>query len=153
MDINHNFFKVFDFYETFSFCYFWILSLIISQRSFFFLVCCHQNFKMNQLTTRKKQEEFRERRHLHVCDLWPWVVTLTVSQDQKGLCHYMVLIALYPGTRYDVCEFISLRDMTISSFLWPLTFSCDLHRPSKSLSFLSLDGRYVVVYWFQVRSL
>ena len=31
--------------------------------------------------------------------------------------------------------------MTISSFLWPLTFACDLHRPSRSLLFLSLDGQ------------
>ena len=77
----------------------------------------------------------RERRHLHVCDLWPWVVTLTSSQGIKGLCHLMSLIVLYLGTRYDVCMCNSLRDMTISSFLWPLTFACDLHRPSRSLSF------------------
>ena len=38
---------------------------------------------LNQL----EQEAFRERRHLHVCDLWPWVVTLTLSQGQIGLCH------------------------------------------------------------------
>ena len=36
---------------------------------------------------QRKQEAFRERRHLHVCDLWPWVVTLTLSQSQIGLCH------------------------------------------------------------------
>ena len=35
----------------------------------------------------RQQEAFRERRHLHVCDLWPWVVTLTLSQGLKGLCH------------------------------------------------------------------
>ena len=41
----------------------------------------------------------------------------------------MSLIVLYHGTRYDVCEFNSLRDMTISSFfftfdlcLWPSSF-------------------------------
>ena len=28
---------------------------------------------------KKKQEAFRERRHLHVSDLWPWVVTLKVK--------------------------------------------------------------------------
>ena len=54
----------------------------------------------------------------------------------------MSLVVLYLGTRYDVCECYSLRHMTISSFLWPLTVTCDLHRPSRSLSFLSLDGRY-----------
>ena len=31
-------------------------------------------------------------------------------------------------------------------FLWSLTFTCDLHGPSRSLSFLSLDWRYAVVY-------
>ena len=51
----------------------------------------------------------------------------------------MLLIVLYLGTKYDVCECNSLQDMTISSFLWPLIFACDLHRPSRSLSFLSLD--------------
>ena len=38
-------------------------------------------------------------------------------------------------------------------FFWLLTFAYDLHRPSRSLSFSSINGRYVVVYWFQVRSL
>ena len=32
-------------------------------------------------------EAFRERRHLHVCDLGPWVVTLNLCQGQIGLCH------------------------------------------------------------------
>ena len=82
-----------------------------------------------------KQKAFRECRHLHVCDLWPWVVTLTLSEGLKGLCHSMSLIVLYLGTRYDVCEYNSLRDMTISSFMWPLilTSACDLHRLSRSL--------------------
>ena len=35
----------------------------------------------------------------------------------------------------------SSRDMTICSFF--MTFACDLHRLSRSLSSLSLDGRYV----------
>ena len=74
----------------------------------------------------EKQEAFRERRHLHVCDLWPWDVTLTLSQGQIGSCHEMSLIVLYLGTRYDVCECNILRHMTISFFfvtfdlrLWP----------------------------------
>ena len=36
---------------------------------------------------KNKQEAFRERRHIHVCELWPWVVTLTLSQGHIGLCH------------------------------------------------------------------
>ena len=34
-------------------------------------------------TKKKKQEAFREHRYLHVCDLWPWVVTLTLSHLVK----------------------------------------------------------------------
>ena len=30
-----------------------------------------------------KQEAFRERRHFHVWELWPWVV----SQGQENLCY------------------------------------------------------------------
>ena len=71
------------------------------------------------------------------------------TQTPPRLCHYMSLIVLYLGTRYDVYECNSLRDMTISSFF--VTF--DLHRPSRLLSFSLLDWRYIVVYWFQVRSL
>ena len=62
-----------------------------------------------------------------------------------------VAYCIVPWYQYDVCERNSLRGMTIISFLLPLPFACNLHRPSHS--FLSLDGRYVVVYYFQVRSL
>ena len=96
------------------------------------------------------QEASRERRHLHVCDLWLWVVTLTLSQGQKGLCNIMSFIVVYLGTRYDVCDVIICEIWQLVHFLLPLTFACDLLRPSRSLSFLSLDGRYVVVFWFQV---
>ena len=50
---------------------------------------------------------------------------------------------------YDVCECNSLRHMTISSFALPLTFAYDLHRPSRSLSFLLLDVAYCMVPWYQ----
>ena len=46
----------------------------------------------------------------------------------------MLLIVLYLGTRYEVCECNSLQDMPISSFLWPLTFTCDLKHLLRSLS-------------------
>ena len=35
----------------------------------------------------EEQETFRERRHLHVCDLWPWGVTLAFRQGQESWCH------------------------------------------------------------------
>ena len=56
------------------------------------------------LNKKMKQEAFRERRHLHVCDLLPWRVTLTLHQGQKSSCHLMSLIVLYLDTRYEVCE-------------------------------------------------
>ena len=34
-----------------------------------------------------KQEAFKERRHFHVCDLWPCGVTLTFCQGQESWCH------------------------------------------------------------------
>ena len=73
-------------------------------------------------TTKKineKQEAFRERRHLHVCDLWPWVVTLTLSQGQKAYdikCR-LLCCTLVPDTMsvsVIVCE------------IWPLVHCCDL---------------------------
>ena len=70
-----------------------------------------------------KQEAFRERRHLHVCDLWPCAVTLTFRQDQVSWCHCMPLIILYLDTRYDVHGFDGLQDITICLFY--VTF--DLH--------------------------
>ena len=33
--------------------------------------------------------------------------------------------------------------------MWPLTFACHRHCPSRSLSFLSSDGLYVVVYLYE----
>ena len=39
-----------------------------------------------------------------------------------------------------VCEIL-----LFSLFLWPLTFACDFHRPPRSLSFLSLDIRYMLL--------
>ena len=58
----------------------------------------------------------------------------------------MTVIVLYLGTRFDVYECKRLRDMTIGSFfcdIWP--------SPVTFIVWLSLDGCYVVVYWFQVR--
>ena len=86
--------------------------------------------------------------------LWPLTLSCDLDLKSRFKKSYVIrCIVLYLGTRCDICECNSLRNMTISSFLWPLTFTCDLHRTSRSLSFLSLDRRYAVVYWFQVRSL
>ena len=75
---------------------------------------------------KKKQEAFRERRHLHVCDLWPWRVTLTLLQGQESLCHWMLHIILYLSIRYDVYGFITLQHIpicllyvTLDLHLWP----------------------------------
>ena len=36
-----------------------------------------------QIGCNYKQEAFRERRHFHICDIWHWRVTLTLSQGQN----------------------------------------------------------------------
>ena len=109
--------------------------LSISNLSFY------KNHFISWILNKNQQEAFRERRHLHVSDLWPWVVTLTLCRGKIGLAMSLdVAYCIYLGTRYDVCECNSLRHMTISSFFLPLTFACDLHRPAWSLSFLFLDG-------------
>ena len=53
-----------------------------------------------------KYEAFRERKHLHVSDLWPLHVTFTLCQGQKAyLTRLFYSIVLWTfGTRYDVCE-------------------------------------------------
>ena len=45
---------------------------------------------------KKKQEAFRERRHLHVCDLWPWAVTLTLWSRSKRLMSLDVTYCIVP---------------------------------------------------------
>ena len=79
--------------------------------------------------------------------LWP--LTLSCVHDLNStLKKRMSLDVVYCIVSwYDICECNSLRDMTISLFLWTLTLACDLHRPSRSPSFLLLDGRYIFVYW------
>ena len=88
--------------------------------------------------------------------LWPLTLScdLDLKSRSKKLMSWESLIVLYLGTttRYDVCECNKLQDNTISSFLWPLTFICDLQRLSRSLSLWSLNVPYVVVYWYQVWS-
>ena len=90
------------------------------------------------------QEAFRERRHLHVCDLWPWVVTLTLR-------HRFLYCPLVPGMMS--VSVIVCQIWQISSFF--VTFDLRLW-PSSSVKvtfFFIIDGCYVVAYWFQVRSL
>ena len=68
--------------------------------------------------------------------LWPLILScdLDLKSGQKGLFHYMLLIVMYLGTRYDVYRFNFLRQITIILFivldLWPspVTFSfCQDH--------------------------
>ena len=82
-------------------------------------------------------------------NLWPWDMTL-VKKVYVIRCRllYFTLIPCKMSLSVIVCEI-----WPFLHFLWPRTFACDLHRPSRSLSFISLDRRYVVVYWFQVWSL
>ena len=116
-------------------------------------LCVISTAKNNAFTTRRTQTP-------HVCDICQFGLDVWPSPCFKVKKAYVIrfrllyFIVLYLGTMYDVCECNSLRYINISSFiLWPLTFTCDLYRPSRSLSFSSLVGHYIVVYWFQVRSL
>ena len=87
-------------------------------------LCTNYNLRRLILISNSRQEAFRERRHLHVCDLRPWSVTLTLVQGQESLSHQMSLIVLCLGSKYDVCECNSLRDMSIIIHFF-VTF--DLH--------------------------
>ena len=84
--------------------------------------------KTMQQNKRIIKEAFRERRHFHVCDLWPWVVTLLLSQGQKGLCHYsccLLYCTLVPGI---------MSVSVIVCKIWPFVHFCDLRLwPSSSV--------------------
>ena len=60
-----------------------------------------------------------------------------------------VAFVLYLGTRYDVCEFNILRDITICISYVIFDFICDLQLLSRSLALLSLDLFNVVEYLYQ----
>ena len=77
-------------------------------------------------------------------------VTFDLDLTSRSRKLMSLLIVLFLGTRYNVCECNSLRDMTFNSFLRPLTFTCDLQLMSRSLSLYSVDVPYVVVHWYQV---
>ena len=75
-----------------------------------------------------QQEAFRERRHLHVCDLWPWRVTLTLLQGQESYvirCR-LLYCALIPGMmnlNVTVCEIWPLiHFVTFDLHLWPSAY-------------------------------
>ena len=65
-----------------------------------------------------KKKKLTKLRYFHVCDIWPWRVTLALRQDQKA--HVIICHLLY-------CYFV------------PLTFTCDLQRQSRSISLWSSD--------------
>ena len=63
-------------------------------------------------------------------DIWPWPVTLTFDQGRWHLGHWMRLIGLYLGTKYDVCGSNRywdmnpcLPDIQFDLEIWPLTLS------------------------------
>ena len=65
-------------------------------------------------------------------NILPWPLTLTKNQGHQRLGHWMRLIGLYLGTKYEVCRWNSLQVMTSSLILYPfwenltLTFDLDL---------------------------
>ena len=101
------------------------------------------NMLLNQIClvsqNQSKQEAFRERQHLHICDLLTLTFDLFLMSRSRKL---MSLTVLFFGTRYGVCECNSLQDMTMSSVfvtfglhLWPsssvkVTFTIIIRWPS-----------------------
>ena len=81
--------------------------------------------------------------------VWPWPY-FKVKNTYVIRCRFLYC-TLVPGMVS--MNIIANEIWSLIHFLWPLTFTCDLQLMSRSLSFLLLDGRYVVVYWFQVWSL
>ena len=102
-----------------------------------------------------KQEAFRERRHLHVCDLgpcglvWPWPF-VKVKKDYVIRCRLLfctvVLGMMSMGLiLYEILQFVYL--------MWHLTITCDLQPLSRTLDLLSLDVHYIVECLYQNWSL
>ena len=56
-------------------------------------------------------------------DLWPWP---SVGQGHRPLDHWMRLIRLYLGTKYEVCKWNGLQDMTSSLFFYAFLGRFDL---------------------------
>ena len=96
--------------------------------------------------------------------IWPWPLTLTKGQSHRPLGHWLCLFGLYLGTKYDVCRWNSLWDMTSSSvfypFLgkiwpWPLTLTLSQgHRHYghwMRIIGLYLDTKYEVCRWNSLR--
>ena len=62
--------------------------MLFSQyRGLCIILFCTGEFLDGCVKITLKQEAFRERRHLHACDLWRYRVTLTLRQGQEGLYH------------------------------------------------------------------
>ena len=89
--------------------------------------------------------------------LWPWPMTLNFGQGHRHLGHWMRLIVLYLSTKYEVCKWNSLQDITSSLFFYTfwenLTLTFDLELRSRSSALGSLNAPYWVVSWYQVWSL
>ena len=78
-----------------------------------------------------------------------------LRQGHRHLGHWMCLIGLYLGTKYEVYRWNSIRDMASSLVLYHfggnLTFDLDLRSRSSALG--SFNAPYWAVPWYQVWSL
>ena len=79
-------------------------------------------------------------------ELWPWTY-FKVGKAYIIRCRllYCAMVLGMMSVNVIVCEIWPLIH-----FLWHLTFTCDFHLMSRSLSLQSLDVLYVVVHWYQV---
>ena len=71
---------------TFILKLFWTIGLLIFLMYFMILELrtWHRLWKK-----KAKQRAFRERRHLHVCDIWPWHVILTLQLTSNSRIHWL----------------------------------------------------------------
>ena len=95
----------------------------------------------------EKQEAFRERRHLHVCDFCPWGWTLTLHQSQENLYSSDAAYCIVLGTRYDVWGFnILWNDCNLytEGIQLSCTFRWSMFRPHLrgSATYISMTQRY-----------
>ena len=73
-------------------------------------------------------------------EVWPYVKVKQANVIKRRLLYCTLVPDLMS------VGVILFKLWPLVHFLWPLTFACDLHHPSRSLSFLSWNGHYIVMF-------
>ena len=101
-----------------------------------FILIRHKKAEIQSREINREQEAFRERRHFHICNLWPWIMTLTLSQVKKVyvIIYCLLYCALVPGMMSVNVIVWEMWPLIHFCYLWPslVTFSlCQGHLQSK----------------------